>query len=163
MKIRALVIDVDGTLTDGGIYVGNSGEVFKRFCVKDGYAIHDLLPQMNIIPIVITGRQSDIVTNRCRELGISHVVQGSKDKIADMEKILAAEKITKEETAYIGDDMNDFECMKVVAVRGCPDDAVEGIKEISDFVTKCNGGQGAVREFVEWLSGKIEQEEKYKM
>ncbi len=149
--MKALIMDVDGTLTDGGLYIGRRGELMKRFHVKDGYAITKLLPDMGIIPIIITGRESDIVIHRCRELGITRVIQGSIDKVKDMLEVLQAEGISLKETAYIGDDINDLDCMKRVAVRGCPSDAVKEIKEIADYVTVCNGGNGAVREFVDWL------------
>lgn len=152
MKIKALVMDVDGTLTDGGIYMGEKGEVMKRFDVKDGYAIHNMLPLMGIIPIIITGRTSQIVLNRCGELGIKNVVQGSKNKIEDMVKVLAQERIDLSETAYMGDDMNDYECMQMVGLRGCPRDAVSKIKEISECITESSGGNGAVREFIEWIN-----------
>lgn len=152
MKIKALVMDVDGTLTDGGIYIGDKGEVMKRFDVKDGYAICNILPQIGVIPIIITGRVSQIVTNRCMELGIKYVVQGSKNKVKDMKKILKQEKISLSETAYIGDDMNDYECMQMVGFRGCPSDAIGEIKEISEYIAKATGGNGAVREFTEWIS-----------
>lgn len=151
MKIKALVMDVDGTLTDGGIYMGENGEVMKRFDVKDGYAIHNMLPEMGIIPIIITGRISKIVENRCRELEIKKFIQGSKDKVSDLLKVIEALNIKLEETAYIGDDLNDFEVMKIVGVRGCPANAVKEVRNICEFVSLQNGGNGAVREFVEWI------------
>ncbi len=158
-NIRAIIMDVDGTLTDGGIYVGETGELMKRFDVKDGYAIHNILPKMNIVPIIITGRKSEIVSHRCKELGISDVVQGSIDKVSDMKKILRDKGIGLSQVAYIGDDLNDFECMKLVAVRGCPADAVQEIKEISDIVTCNKGGHGAVREFIDWMFSKFQVKE----
>ena len=158
--IKAFVMDIDGTLTDGGLYIGNDGEVAKRFHVKDGYAVHDILPSMGIIPIVITGRKSEIVSQRCKELGISHLVQESKNKVEDLKKILFYEKIDLDETAYIGDDLNDLPCMKIVGIKGCPSDAVEEIRQIADYVTKQTGGNGAVRECVEWLKKKESLEEK---
>lgn len=158
MRIKALVMDVDGTLTDGGLYIGPNGEIAKRFHVKDGYAIHDLLPEKGIIPIIITGRQSEIVLQRCKELGIMHIVQGSKDKVADLKKILMQEKITLEETAYIGDDLNDLSCMKIVGLRGCPCDAADEVKQIADYITIRSGGNGAVREFVEKTICQMESE-----
>ncbi len=156
MKIKALAMDVDGTLTDGGIYIGVDGEMMKRFCVKDGYAINNMLPRMGIIPIIVTGRVSHIVQARCMELGITRIIQGSSDKISDLKSILACENIRMEETAYIGDDMNDYECMAQAGLKGCPQDAVREIKEIADYITKCEGGKGAVREFVEWIE-RIEE------
>ncbi len=77
--------------------------------------------------------------------------QGSKDKVKDMLEILQTEGISLKETAYIGDDINDLDCMKQVAIKGCPSDAVKEIKEIADYITICSGGNGAVKEFVDWL------------
>ena len=151
MKIKALIMDVDGTLTDGSIYIGDHGEVMKRFDVKDGYAIHDILPSLGIIPIIITGRTSKIVEYRCKELGITELVQGSLCKVDDMHNILAKLGITLEETAYIGDDLPDKECMERVGLCGCPADAVEEIKNVCDYVSEKNGGGGAVRGFIEWI------------
>ncbi len=155
MKIKALVMDVDGTLTDGAIYLGNDGEEMKMFHVKDGYAIKHILPQMGIIPIIITGKNSKIVQMRCDELGITRIVQGSVDKVADLKKALVTEQIGIEETAYIGDDMNDYECMSLVGLSGCPSDAAEEIKTVADYVTKTKGGKGAVREFIEWMKRQM--------
>lgn len=149
--IKALVMDVDGTLTDGGIFIGNMGELMKRFHVRDGYGIHDMLPRMGIIPIILTGRESDIVYKRCSELGIKYIVQGSKNKIADLKTILLKVRVSLKETAYIGDDLNDLECMKQTGVIGCPNDAVPEIKKIADYVCNSVGGNGAVREFIEWI------------
>lgn len=149
MKIKAVVMDVDGTLTDGGIYLDSNGNEMKKFNVKDGYAINTLLQKYNIIPIIITGRKSEIVTRRCTELGIDYVVQGSKDKAYDMRVILNKLSIKMENIVYIGDDLNDLECMKLAVVCACPNDATEEIKSICDFVSTKRGGHGAVREIVE--------------
>lgn len=145
-------MDVDGTLTDGGIYMGKNGELIKKFNVKDGYAIHDILPSMGILPIVITGRNSEMVENRCKELEIKEVVQGSKEKLSDLIVILEKYQIKLEEVAYIGHDRNDLEIMKKVGIRGCPFDAVKEVKSICEFVLSQKGGNGAVRDFVEWLA-----------
>ena len=155
MQIKAFVMDVDGTLTDGGIYIGNKGEVAKKFHVKDGYAIHELLPQKGIIPIIITGRRSKIVVQRCRELGLQHIVQGSKDKVNDLNRILRRERIDLDEAAYIGDDLNDLPCMKFVGFSGCPSDAAEEVKQAVDYVAIHKGGDGAVREFVEKIVSQM--------
>lgn len=152
--IRAIVMDVDGTLTDGGIYMSAGGELFKRFDVKDGYAIANMLPEKGIIPIIITGRKSEILLNRCQELNIEHVIQGCKDKVNSMKGILKDLGIPLEETAYIGDDLNDLDCMRIVAVKGCPHDAADEIKSICDYVCQRNGGYGAVREFITHIAGR---------
>ena len=149
VKIQMLVMDVDGTLTDGKIYMGKHGEVFKVFDVKDGYAIHDMLPKFNITPVIITSRNSSIVDNRARELGITHIYQGVKDKLSLLREIVQEKKLTMGNVAYIGDDINDLECMKSCKIKGCPADAVPEIKSIADFISSKNGGDGTVREFVE--------------
>lgn len=158
-RLKALIMDIDGTLTDGGIYMGECGEVMKRFDVKDGYGICCILPQLGIIPIVITGRESKIVENRCRELKITELIQKSRDKVVDMKQILDRLEINFDETAYIGDDLNDLACMKLVAVRGCPADAVDVVKEACDFIASRTGGCGAVREFIEWIAREYEDNE----
>lgn len=150
-KITYLIMDVDGTLTDGKIYMGSSGEVMKVFNVKDGYGIKEILISADITPVIITGRSSDILLNRCKELGISQIYQGVKQK----NTILS--KITKDysKIAYIGDDLNDLPCMRLIksvgGLIGCPKNAALNVKEISDFISDCDGGNGAVREFIDWL------------
>ena len=150
-KVRALVIDVDGTLTDGGIYIGNNGEELKRFYVRDGLAIKHILPEYGIMPVVITGRSSPLVDIRCRELDISEVIQGCGDKLPALKALLEEHGLTLEECAYIGDDINDLECIKAVGLSACPSDAVSEVIEAADYVCKARGGCGAVREFVEYI------------
>lgn len=151
MMIKYLVMDVDGTLTDGKIYMGAHGEMMKAFNIKDGCGIHDIAIPGGIIPVIITGRTSEIVKKRCGELGIQQVYQGIKNKIEQLNSI--ADDLSQ--VAYIGDDINDLSCMIHVkeagGVVGCPADAVERVKEISDFVALHNGGDGAVRDFIEWI------------
>ena len=149
--IKYLVMDVDGTLTDGKVYIGNEGEILKAFSIKDGCGIHDILIPAGIIPVIITGRKSKILENRCVEIGIKEFYQGISDKT---EKLFS---ITQDFSliAYIGDDINDFSAMKSIKAAGgkvgCPADAVQKVKDIADFVSVKNGGDGAVREFIEWL------------
>lgn len=153
-KVKVLIMDVDGTLTDGGIYIGNYGEKMKRFDVKDGYGIHEILPKIGITPVIITGKSSQIVEVRCKELGITKLIQGSNDKVSSLKKIVKELKVEVAQVAYIGDDINDYEAMKMVGIKGCPNNAVLEIKNISDYVTKAEGGYGAVREFIEWIRYK---------
>ena len=156
MAIRYLVMDVDGTLTDGKIYMGNDGELMKAFDIKDGLGIHDILPIMDIAPIVITGRRSHILEKRCGEIGISKLYQGIQDKVKCLSDVIA-DKL--DEVIYIGDDLNDLEAMNAVKRAGglvcCPGDAVEEIKTISDYICSRNGGEGAVRECIDWLKRRI--------
>ena len=150
-QIKALVMDVDGTLTDGKVYMGASGEIMKGFDIKDGYGIANLLPEAGITPIIITGRKSDIVSNRCKELRITHVHQGICEKATLLKKIVNELGIELAQVAYIGDDLNDLECMNIVGCSACPSDAVVKVKEYVDYCCKSNGGNGAVREFIEYL------------
>lgn len=149
--IKYLVMDVDGTLTDGKIYMASTGEAMKAFSIKDGCGIHDILIPSGIIPIIITGRTSEIVVNRCKEIGISEIYQGIIDKLEKLTS-LTGDLST---VAYIGDDINDLICMKAIkyagGVVGCPADGEKKIKNIADYVTPRNGGEGAVRDFIEWL------------
>lgn len=149
--IKLLFMDVDGTLTDGKIYMGNDGEMFKSFDIKDGCGIHDILPMHNVTPVVITARKSEIVAKRCLELGITNYFQNVRDKAVKLRELLNKYGFTSEEAAYIGDDIIDLECMKLCGIKGCPADAVDEVKRICDYVCTKNGGTGAVREFIEWL------------
>lgn len=148
MKIKLLVMDVDGTLTDGKIYMGENGEVMKAFNVKDGYAIAHMLPEMGIIPVIITGRKSRIVENRAKELGITELYQGVGDKLAQLKKVAEKFNVAPEEIAYIGDDLNDLACIEFCGLTACPADAVEKVKQKVACVCQNNGGEGAVREFI---------------
>lgn len=156
-KIRVLVMDVDGTLTDGKIYMSSEGELFKAFDIKDGCGIHDLLPQAGIVPVIITARESKIVENRCRELGVTHFHQGCRNKVAKLVEIAeqfglkADNNGVYQEMAYMGDDIIDLPCMRLCGVVGCPVDAVDEVKQSAQFVSSHKGGDGAVREFIEWL------------
>ena len=144
-------MDVDGTLTDGKIYMGPNGEVMKAFDIKDGYGIRNILPQYGILPIIITGRTSAIVELRAKELGICHLYQGVADKAECVQDISKALSVPFEQMACIGDDLNDLPMMRRCGIKGCPSDASAGIKSICDFICKAPGGHGAVREFIECL------------
>lgn len=149
--IKYLIMDVDGTLTDGRIFIGNNGEEYKAFNVKDGLAIKNLLVPSGIIPVVITGRVSKIVDIRCKEIGITQIYQGVDDKVKKMHIIVD----DLSSVCYIGDDLNDIQCMiKVKSAGGivvCPNDAVKAVKEVADYVCKNNGGCGAVRECIDYI------------
>lgn len=160
-KIRFFVMDVDGTLTDGKIYMGPKGEVCKAFDIKDGCGIKILLPKHNIIPVIITARNSEIVQNRCEELGITDCYQGVYNKLLFLEDVIS--KYSKKDgreyslanVVYVGDDLPDLPCLQEVQKAGglaaCPADAVQQVCNIADFVCQKEGGDGAVRECIEWL------------
>lgn len=159
--IKFFVMDVDGTLTDGKIYMSDKGELFKAFNIKDGYGIHDILPLHGIIPVIITARSSIILANRCKELNITEYHQGCKQKyeklISILEKYSARDNIeyTLNNIAYIGDDIIDLKCMTPIQEAGgfvgCPADSILEVTEIANYVCKRKGGDGAVREFIDYL------------
>lgn len=150
-RYKCLVMDVDGTMTDGKIYMSPSGEAMKAFNIKDGCGIHDILIPSGISPIIITGRRSDIVANRCKELGITHIYQGISEKASKMREIIS----DLSTVAYIGDDINDISAMSLVqsagGIVGCPADAVKQVISLADFVADHKGGEGAVRDFIEYI------------
>lgn len=151
--IEYLIMDVDGSLTDGKIYMGDNGELMKAFSIKDGYVFKYILKPLNIKPIVITARNSEIVKKRCEELGISDIYQGRIDKFKTLREVIGEDKLGK--CAYFGDDIIDLKCIIPIkehgGMIGCPADAVTELKGIADYVCVENAGCGALREFVEWL------------
>ena len=154
-KIKHFIMDVDGTLTDGKIYFSSNGEMFKAFNVKDGYGIAHMLKTNGIEPIIITGRQSKIVEQRARELGILKIYQGRVDKLPIVGEAIGTDGL--ETCAYMGDDIPDLECMMQIkgagGLTGCPVDAGKEVQEICDFISPKCGGDGAVRDFIEWILG----------
>ena len=159
-SIKFLVMDVDGTLTDGKIYMGADGEAFKAFDIKDGYALHTLLKEHGIIPVIITARKSPMVEHRCKELGVTEIHQGVKNKLECLKGILnkyssVAEQYDLSNVAYIGDDLLDLQCIKPIkaadGMAGCPSDAVKGVMTECNYVSCHKGGEGAVRDFAEYI------------
>ena len=148
--IKLLILDIDGTLTDGKIYIDNNGNEMKSFNVKDGLAISKLI-KYGLECAIITGRKSNIVEYRSKELGIKYVYQKVTNKLDTIEMILKDLKISFNNCAYIGDDINDLEAIKNVRFSACPSDAVYEVKENCDFVSKFKGGEGAVREIIEYI------------
>ncbi|WP_349408708.1 HAD-IIIA family hydrolase [Pseudalkalibacillus sp. SCS-8] len=148
--IKILVMDVDGTLTDGKIYCGPHGEIMKAFNVKDGMGIIKVHSK-NVIPVIITGRESEILPYRAQELNITETYQGINNKAEKLKELSTHYNCDLSQIAYIGDDENDLDCMKMCGVIGCPADAVDEVIKISDFVSNKNGGEGAVREFIDYL------------
>ena len=151
--IKLVLLDVDGTLTDGGIYRGNNGEELKRFNVKDGYAIVNA-QKLGIEFGIITGRKSELVEIRSNELKIKYLYQEISEKTVILEEIMKKTGLTKEEIAYMGDDLNDILIMKQSGLTGAPKDAADEVIQIVDFVSEKNGGSGAVREFIEHILKK---------
>jgi 3-deoxy-D-manno-octulosonate 8-phosphate phosphatase (KDO 8-P phosphatase) len=149
-KIRLLLLDVDGVMTDGRIVYDSNGVETKVFDVKDGHGLK-LLQRAGVRVGIITGRQSPVVDLRARELGIDIVFQGVKDKLLPYRELLAALKLDDEEVAYVGDDLPDLPVLQRVGWAVAPADAIEEVRRRVHHVTGCSGGKGAVREVCELL------------
>lgn len=145
-----LVLDVDGVLTDGRLHFGSRGEVLKVFHVRDGLGIQ-LLAQTGIEVAVISGRRSKMVDVRCRELGVEHVCQGAKDKLAELERLCGRLKVPTSACACVGDDLPDIPMMRKVALAFAVADAHPEARDAAHLVTKLPGGNGAVREVCDYL------------
>lgn len=153
MDIKMLVMDVDGTLTDGKIYMSDNGELMKAFNIKDGYAIARLR-DYGIEPVIITGRKSEILSQRCEELKITELYQGVDNKSYKLREVCEKCGINLSQVAYIGDDLNDLPCMKICGYSACPSDAMIQVKDSVNYVCESKGGDGAVREFIDYLLSK---------
>ena len=153
-EIRLFAMDVDGTLTDGKIYMGNDGEVSKAFHVKDGLGIK-LLRNCGIIPVIITGRTSQIVANRCKEVGITELHQGIIDKASKLKEIMQNYDLSSEQVAYIGDDMNDLGAMEVAGITFAPADCADSLRPYVDIILTKNSGDAPVREAIDQILQSI--------
>ncbi len=149
-NIKAIVFDVDGVLTDGGIIYDNSGMEIKRFNVKDGQIISHL-KKAGFIVGAITGRNSQVVKNRCEELKLDFHFHGSSDKLVQFDKIKKDYSLNDEQIAYIGDDIIDLSILTKCGLSGAPNDARLYIKKYVDYVTSSKGGDGALRDFADYI------------
>lgn len=160
-KIRCIVLDVDGVLTDGTILVTESGEFLRSFNVKDGYAIQ-LAVKRGLKVFVISGGQSKGVLERMKRLGVDQIHLGISNKLSLLQKISSSEGLKPDEILFVGDDIPDLESMRWCGVSVCPADAAEDIKKISSFISPFKGGKGVVRDIIEkilklqdnWVAGK---------
>jgi len=160
VEIKLIVIDVDGTLTNGGITYDSTGVEYKTFSVKDGYILKTL-PTLGINIVFLTGRSSEIVEKRGKELDVQCILQGVNDKKAELTSYLKQHGIDAENVAYIGDDLNDFAAMKMCCFKACPADAVAEIRNLCDYVSPHNGGQGAVRDICEHILKRCDKWERF--
>jgi len=149
-KIKIVISDVDGVLTDGGIYFSDKGESLKKFNVKDGMGV-ELLHKNKIKTILMTREKSNIVKKRGQKIKSDKTMLGIMNKKNQLVKIKKEFHVQYENIAYIGDDVNDLEIMKAVGLSATPHDGHIKIKAISDYICKKNGGDGAFREFSELI------------
>lgn len=150
MSIKYLVIDVDGTMTDGGLYYDENGNETKKFCTKDAagfFAAH----QVGIKIMVLTGRECKATTRRMTEMKIEYLCQNVKDKVTYLKNFINEKGIKKEEIGYIGDDLNDLPPMKLCGYVGCPEDSCLEVKNTANYISPVKGGYGAVRDVIEHL------------
>lgn len=148
-KIKVILTDVDGVLTDTGIYYGPQGEALKRYSVRDGMGIERLRKYAGIETIIITGENSATVKSRAEKLKMQEFYLGVKDKTEVLEIIKRKNGYTKEEIAYIGDDSNDFDVIQQCGFTATPNDGMSFIKEVVDYVCETKAGFGAFRELAE--------------
>ncbi len=151
-RIRLLIVDVDGVLTDGGLQFDNRGEEYKTFNSLDGHGIR-MLQDAGIEVAVITGRQSGIVEHRMRELGVKHIYQGHRDKLPAFNQLLDDCGLEADAVAYIGDDLPDLKVMSRVGLAIAVQNAHAFVKQHCDMITAHSGGGGAVREVTDFLLG----------
>lgn len=150
MAIRCLALDVDGVLTKGEIVYTSSGEEIKAFHAKDGLGLA-LAHRMGLQTAIITGRTSPMVERRAKELKISHIQMGSHNKSAGLQELLHTLDLEAHEVAYMGDDLNDLGIMSKVGLAMTPQDGVPEIKKVAHYICQAKGGEGAVREAVEYI------------
>ena len=148
--IELIVLDVDGCLTDGKIIYSNSGDETKAFNVKDGLAIRSWI-DLGHHAAIITGRKSELVARRAKELGITELHQGIKDKATLLKQICEERSIPLRKVAAIGDDLNDYEMLSMVGRSYTPANGSKHVKAVVKHVCETNGGEGAVREMIEEL------------
>ncbi len=150
LKIKLLVLDVDGVMTDGRIIMDDSGRESKAFNVKDGYGLRRLM-NAGIEVAIITGRESNVVAQRAKELGIGDVYQNVKDKGLIFQRLLEIKGLKKDETCCMGDDLPDIPMFEYAGLSVAVADAAEEAREAATYVTKNEGGKGAVREVCELI------------
>lgn len=149
-RIKYFIIDVDGTMTDSGLYYDDHGNELKRFSARDGEAIR-LARILDMKIIVITGRKCGATERRVKELQIDFCEQAVSNKYEYLRSYLAKHAIKREEVAYIGDDINDLKAMTLAGFIGCPADSCLEVKAMANYVGKRNGGHGAVRDVIEYV------------
>ncbi len=150
-KIKVLLTDVDGVLTDTGIFYGQDGEAFRRFSIRDGMGVERLRKYAGIETIIITGENSGTVKSRAEKLKITEYYLGVNKKEEVLEIIKKKNGFDKENIAYIGDDANDYEIMKLCGFTATPNDGMNFIKDIVNYVCETKAGYGAFREFAELI------------
>jgi 3-deoxy-D-manno-octulosonate 8-phosphate phosphatase (KDO 8-P phosphatase) len=150
LNIQLLILDVDGVLTDGGIIRDDAGQQIKRFHVRDGAGVV-MWNRLGKKTAIITGKESQVVSHRADEIGITHVYQNVGNKLETYRELLDELQLVDSQVAYIGDDLPDLPVMRRVGAAIAVADAVEEVRAVAKYVTRFPGGYGAVRDGIEWL------------
>jgi 3-deoxy-D-manno-octulosonate 8-phosphate phosphatase (KDO 8-P phosphatase) len=149
-RVKLLIMDCDGVLTDGRLYFGPTGEELKVFFVRDGQGLA-YWHKAGFRSGILSGRTNPIVEMRGRQLGVEFFWQGRKEKVSAFHELVAAAGVSPEEAVFIGDDTPDAEVMPFVGLAVAVADALDEVKAAAHYITKCNGGRGAVRELIDLL------------
>jgi 3-deoxy-D-manno-octulosonate 8-phosphate phosphatase (KDO 8-P phosphatase) len=150
-KVKAVALDVDGVLTDGNVWWGPNGEEWKRFSFRDIMGVSQAR-KTGIVFGLISGEDSPLVDRYATKMGIEHVFKGCKDKATALREFAAKTGFDLSQIAFMGDDINDAEAMKLAGVSGAPADGYDRVRKQATFVSKHTGGNGAVRDFLDYLS-----------
>ncbi|MAZ55088.1 MAG: 3-deoxy-D-manno-octulosonate 8-phosphate phosphatase [Flavobacteriales bacterium] len=149
-NINTLIFDVDGVLTNGDVLVTTNGEILRNMNTKDGFALKTAINSgLNVC--IISGGNNLGVKKRLKDLGIENIILGTLDKLKDLNKLITKLKIKKENVMYMGDDIPDLNAMMSVGLACCPNDAVNEVRKIADYVSHLKGGDGAVRDIIEQI------------
>ena len=143
--VRALVTDVDGVLTDGGLYYAENGDELKRFDVRDGQGLV-LLREAGVLTAIVTRKRTTIVVRRARDLGIAEVHQDARDKAAVLADLMTRHRLTAAAVCYVGDDVGDLPAMRAAGLPVAVADAVPAVRRAATYVTRARAGHGAIRE-----------------
>ena len=152
-KIKVVLTDVDGVLTDGGMYYTKDGDIMKRFHARDGMGV-TLLRKNKIPTVIVTKESTNMVKKWAKNMKVSKLYDGIKQKEKIINKICSEFKVKNEEIAYIGDDVNDIELLTKVGLSASPADAIKEVKKISDYVCKTKSGEGVFREICDLILSK---------
>lgn len=155
-SINMLVIDVDGTMTDGGIYYDENGNELKKFNTRDAAGFF-AAKVCGIKTMILTGRECAATMRRMKELQVDYIVQDVKDKEKFLKNYICENNMNFTNVGYLGDDLNDYKAMQICGFIGCPADACAEIKELSTYISRNNGGEGAVRDIIAFLLKEREQ------
>jgi 3-deoxy-D-manno-octulosonate 8-phosphate phosphatase (KDO 8-P phosphatase) len=147
-KLKYVVIDVDGTMTNAGIYYDELGNELKKFCTRDAAAFF-VAKKLGINIIVLTGRECNATERRMKEMDVTHLFQNVKDKSSFLREFMIEHQLKKEDIGYIGDDLNDLAPMQLAGYKACPADSCKEIKALCDYISEVRGGSGAVRDIFE--------------